>query len=674
MSSGGITCVAASPRISDHPLDSSGGGIGGGGGGYKSPKILSDNQKRFKDNNHCGDGQQQQQQHRMARGLREWSLNNTKRCHTISFKTSEQSRKRSGSDNNNYRKRRYSSGAANNSDQRFLAAKRRKDRIILPTRFLLGGNISDPLNLSSLADGANQLTPQSSPMPTPRHKTTQVEVLIPANINDPLNLITNDEISLISPKIKCKSRKHKNKRKRTESESTTTTGSSGGGETTTTAAVVVVEPTVKSIDGIEQSLSLTSDLLDQQKTNKLDINTTSKSPKVLKLAADSLMTTTTTTTTKSISDKIVSPVIPQGISCSKHRRIHNNNVAVGGSGVDITATIKPSTSSEQTINETTKDNTTTNNNNNNNQRVKYKKFNKNQQKKFDSPKKFRSKDLAFRYGNYNQYYGYRNAVHNDLRLNCLKKDWFHNKDVLDIGCNVGHITLMIAKNFEPKSIVGLDIDSQLIRIANKNIRHYITSSVVQSDDFPISLPLIHGPLAMSSAGNNNNDVSFPKNVRFISGNYISETDNWSSPQHQRQQQFDTILCLSLTKWIHLNWGDQGVRQLFKRIFGQLRPNGRLILEAQPFCSYKKKKKINETTLENFNAIQFKPEQFNEYLLSREVGFSQSELIGTPENASKGFRRSIYVFTKSGVVSSSSTTTSSSTSQSLSSAVDNPTNK
>jgi len=58
--------------------------------------------------------------------------------------------------------------------------------------------------------------------------------------------------------------------------------------------------------------------------------------------------------------------------------------------------------------------------------------------------------------------------------------------------------------------------------------------------------------------------------------------------------------------------------------------------------------INETTLKNFNSIKFRPEQFNEYLLSREIGFSQSELIGTPPHSSKGFRRPIYLFTKSGV--------------------------
>ncbi|CAN7987414.1 unnamed protein product, partial [Ixodes pacificus] len=103
----------------------------------------------------------------------------------------------------------------------------------------------------------------------------------------------------------------------------------------------------------------------------------------------------------------------------------------------------------------------------------------------------------------------------------------------------------------------------------------------------------------------------------------------------QREEFDTILCLSLTKWVHLNWGDEGVRRLFKRMFRQLRPGGRMLLEAQPFHSYVKKKKLTETTYKHFHDIRLRPEQFNEYLLSPEVGFASCELIDTPSHASKG---------------------------------------
>lgn len=87
----------------------------------------------------------------------------------------------------------------------FLPDKRpRKDIIVPPTKFLLGGNISDPLNLNSLQDEAlvsmSAVTPKSSPITTP----PKVEVIIPPNIYDPLHLLdpvdsVEYEKQLVSP-------------------------------------------------------------------------------------------------------------------------------------------------------------------------------------------------------------------------------------------------------------------------------------------------------------------------------------------------------------------------------------------------------------------------------------------------------------------------------------------
>jgi 7SK snRNA methylphosphate capping enzyme len=74
----------------------------------------------------------------------------------------------------------------------------------------------------------------------------------------------------------------------------------------------------------------------------------------------------------------------------------------------------------------------------------------------------------------------------------------------------------------------------------------------------------------------------------LQGNWIFKTD---AQLLEQKPEYDVVLLLSTTKWIHLNWGDEGLKRAFRRIFCALKPGGIFILEPQEYKSYLKKKKL-----------------------------------------------------------------------------------
>lgn len=125
------------------------------------------------------------------------------------------------------------------------------------------------------------------------------------------------------------------------------------------------------------------------------------------------------------------------------------------------------------------------------------------------------KTARCQYGNYNRYFGFESLNKNmDVRLKIFQRNvhLFKNKDVLDIGCNVGLMTLAIAKLLSPKSITGVDIDRKLINIARNKLKKYVAvpESLLATDlsmdqtmkrhrtpCFPMSFPICYGNLSAS---------------------------------------------------------------------------------------------------------------------------------------------------------------------------------
>ena len=367
--------------------------------------------------------------------------------------------------------------------------RRKKDGgIIPPTKFLLGGNICDPLNLNSMQDeeinrAMNAVTPKSSPLPTPKHRKEAIEVIIPPNIHDPLNLINcNDddeyEKQLISP-VKKNSKKRNRKRKRASSATREEKESIGPIELVKES--VIGDPKVEesaaptAIVEPEKATSPSKSLLQEPQQSRED---TQPKDKIIKLKMKMFEEIKDKRLRKfDAKDKIVSPVIPQpGAWKSRLQRPKQDK-----------------------------------------------------KKKHQKEPNFNSKNARFQYGNYNRYYGYRN-LHSDVdpRLTILsqRKELFYGKDILDIGCNIGHITLSVARDFGAHSVTGIDIDKKLVNIARKNVKHYVncvqspasedgTHKEYDANYFPMSMLINYGPVDIPGFTKHNNHKGFPYNVTFV---------------------------------------------------------------------------------------------------------------------------------------------------------------
>lgn len=463
------------------------------------------------------------------------------------------------------------------------------ERFNSPKRFLLGGNITDPLNLNALCTNeeagraVNEVTPRSSPLPLPQHRM-QVNVIVPLNINDPLNLNTANGSESSNANASAMPRRAKRRPRHR-----------------------------KKLNSAPPLISQGGSVHQQQLLSESSVMVQAKEEPAAGAAAGA----------DSDSCQLLPP--PAATSggvmvCATKPSSRTANVRLAAGAAAISCVGAPCNSSGSRSAATT---------------VAL------QTGKQAAGAKHRER---FVHGNYSRYYAYRNPDFvEDARLAHFKEEWFVGKDVLDIGCNVGHITMTVARDYHPKKITGIDIDSHLISLAKKTMRYYIRDRGVGggTTTFPVSMAICYGPIAAPIASSTCTGT-FPSNVCFVQADYSLERDELLDLQ---REEYDVILALSITKWLHLHHGDAGLRRTFKRMYRQLRPGGRLVLEPQQWPSYKRRKNLTEKIRENFNAIQFRPDQFSEYLLSKEVGFSTCEEINVESNKSKGFRRPLFVFTK-----------------------------
>ena len=112
-----------------------------------------------------------------------------------------------------------------------------------------------------------------------------------------------------------------------------------------------------------------------------------------------------------------------------------------------------------------------------------------------------------------------------------------------------------------------------------------------------------------------------------------------------------MISFSVTKWIHLNWGDDGLVYMLLKCYSLLKKYGVLILEYQPFSSYHKKRDYSEKIKQHYNSIKIKPEQIPSIMQKMGMQLiaskkpSNSPLLS--KTVTKGFNRPVVFFKKVG---------------------------
>ncbi|XP_035462635.1 7SK snRNA methylphosphate capping enzyme isoform X1 [Scophthalmus maximus] len=545
-------------------------------------------------------------------------------------------------------KRRYSVGAGFKG----LAKRRRRansdsqSESVLPSHFLLGGNIFDPLNLNSLLDEdvnrvTNQETPKCSPLPS--RGGDPVEILVPRDITDPLNLKggggdgTAAGGVLLSP---VKSRKrHRNRHH----------GGGGGGEGDREVIPARLFPSTAAL--------------------AVPLLTTEGSASASPLPCE-LNTAITCR-----DDVAPPPILPrrhthpppghthkpgnQGDGRQRRRRRTTSTRLADGNANAVTATTATQTTKFQTplMGEAKSGRCG------------------GPQPGSARPERRRKDKHRYQQGNHSRHYGYhgfygdgwegRVGAEEDPRLRLLEAYWFRDKTVLDMGCGAGHMAISIARRFDPVHILGVELDKRLVHAAKQNVRHFLSHDLVVEErkrkrggttdpsptrkgggaegeeekkeeeevmealqqalsllSLPLSFRVSRGPLSAPPLlpPSPSSSSKFPNNVTFIQGDCVSERDAWSG-----RGQYDVVMCMGLTKWVHLQSGDWGVVRLFKRAYQSLSLGGLFILEPQPWSSYGRSKRASETTRRHFSSVRLRPEHFTSYLTDT-VGFSSYRLL------------------------------------------------
>jgi SAM-dependent methyltransferase len=197
-------------------------------------------------------------------------------------------------------------------------------------------------------------------------------------------------------------------------------------------------------------------------------------------------------------------------------------------------------------------------------------------------------------GNYHKYYTFHSAecrvsllekkgIFTSLwkRQNCPKTFYY-----LDIGCNEGELSynlLKLIRSEIPDDIkivlVGCDIDSELISLARKK---FCSCGVELLEELKSDIATSHQEENTKEFLVLNTAIYF-ETVNFTDKQILSAFREKLQGIFQISSSsiFHFISVFSTTMWIHINHGDDGLREFFRDVKGFLLDNGALLVEPQP---------------------------------------------------------------------------------------------
>lgn len=128
----------------------------------------------------------------------------------------------------------------------------------------------------------------------------------------------------------------------------------------------------------------------------------------------------------------------------------------------------------------------------------------------------------------------------------------------------------------------------------------------RADYFPAALEHMLGPMPVPPTLTARNAHTFPHNLSFRAADWArggipEDTDGWDIvlacvsfllPYANIQADLAIRRRLSISKWIHLNGGDDGLIAFFRRVYSVLQPGGTFVLEPQDWGSYAKARRMH----------------------------------------------------------------------------------